>query len=281
MNFKSLFTLCFTILILCACKNESKSVAPVQTKAIEQEEVVSAKTFKNKAHEMVYNMVNKVGDYNMLKNKKDVVYTYTYKTPDGKADESTEKYIFEGELSYASYDKHDITLTDLKGQVEQGYDGQNYWLRHKGKSISDEKALKMTAFNRPTNFYWFAMFQKLLDPSVIYEYIGEKTIEGRIYDIVKISFDIPERPTDIYQLYINRETLLVDQFLFTVVDFNMVDTPLLMQLEYEEVEGMLIPAKRKYKMSTWNADIDDKPWVNLTWSNIKFDNGLSTEDFKL
>ena len=52
--------------------------------------------FKNKGHELVYTMVQKVGDYNKLLEKENVTYTYTYQTPDGQTDLSKEKYIFAG-----------------------------------------------------------------------------------------------------------------------------------------------------------------------------------------
>ena len=96
----------------------------------------------------------------------------------------------------------------------------------------------------------------------------------------KITFQsINEKPTDIYQLYINKETLLVDQFLFTVADFGKMDIPSLMQLQYEEIEGMLIPTKRQYKKSTWNADVSEAPWIHVTWSDVKFSTGLTINDF--
>jgi len=237
--------------------------------------------FQNKGHELVYAMVQKVGDYQSLANKKNVEYTYTYKTPDNKMDVSTEKYILDKELSYGIYKQHEKTFPQLKGVIEQGYDGTEYWLKHNGKILSDEKMLKRVAFNRPTNFYWFTMFQKLLDPGLNYEHLGEKSIGGQNYDIVKVSFKSnDDKPTDIYQLYINKKTSLVDQFLFTVADFGKMEIPNLMQVEYVEVDGLKIPAKRKYKQSTWDADVSDKPWVTATWSDIKFNTGIKNDDFK-
>ncbi|WP_339926274.1 DUF6503 family protein [uncultured Cyclobacterium sp.] len=238
-------------------------------------------SFQNKGHELVYEMVQRVGDYNTLANHKDVVYSYKYQTPDGKADISTEKYVFDGELSYGAYQPHERTLANLEGPIEQGYDGKEYWLKHKGKIITDTTSLKRVAFNRPTNFYWFTMFQKLLDPGLNYEYIGEKTVNDNAYDIVKITFESAEdRATDIYQIYINKDTKLVDQFLFTVVDAGVIDTPMLMELEYEQIEDLLIPTKRRYKKSTWEAEVSDEPWITVDWSNIKFNNDLSRELFK-
>lgn len=49
----------------------------------------STVTFQNKGHELVYQMTQQVGDYQALLDKKDVVYTYTYETPDHKTDVST------------------------------------------------------------------------------------------------------------------------------------------------------------------------------------------------
>ncbi len=236
---------------------------------------------KELAYKLVKKMVAKVGDYEKLQKKNDVVYTYNYITPEGKYDQSIEKYIFDGELSYGQYLTHQRTFNDLNGIIEQGYDGNEYWLKHNGRIIDDKDRLKRVAFNRPTNFYWFAMMQKLLDPGLSYEYLGESKLEGKWYDIVKVSFDSEDdQPKDIYQLYINRKTSMVDQFLFTVADFNVMEEPFLMKLQYEKIEDLYIPTIRKYKKSDWNAKVTDKPWIEVKWTNIRFDNNLKRENFK-
>ena len=245
-------------------------------KQVENVETEPTQTFKNKGHELVYNMVQKVGDYETLRSKKNVSYTYTYQTPDGKKDVVQEKYIFEGELSYGAYVQHERTLPQLEGVIEQGYDGSQFWLRHKGEFLEDEKLLKGVAFNRPTNFYWFSMMQKLLDPGLVYEHLGKDTIGNMYYDIVKISFESNgDKPTDIYQLYINSSTNLVDQFLFTVADFGKMENPFLMQLEYEEIDGMLMPTKRQYKASTWDASVSNDPWIYVRWTDIQFNANIT------
>ncbi len=272
----SLLTAILLSIFFISCKDKPQAEIP---QAIAPE--INTPTFQNKGHELVYTMVQKVGNYDSLAKKKDVVYTYTYQTPDGKADISTEKYLFDGELSYGEYIKHERTFDDLKGKIKQGFDGSEYWLKHDGKLLNDTTRLKRVAFNRPTNFYWFAMFQKLLDPGVNYEYMGEEAVNDKAYDVVKISFDnIDDKPTDVYQLYINRNTSLVDQFLFSVVDFGVMETPYLMQLQYENVDGILIPTKRRYKKSTWEAEVNEEHWIKVTWTDIKFNNGLSSADFK-
>ncbi|MRI01667.1 hypothetical protein GH721_14075 [Kriegella sp. EG-1] len=254
------------------------------TKEVNQE-TLQTKTkisFQNKAHELVYNMIEKVGNYQNLKTKKDVTYYYTYTTPDGSTDKSIEKYIFEGELSYGKYNQHQRTLPQIEGIMEQGFDGKEYWLKANGTVVNDSTALKKVMFNRPTNFYWFTMLQKLNDPGLKYEYLGEKVIDNKNFDIVKVSFELNNnKPTDIYQLYINKKTGIVDQFLFTVAEYGVVDTPLLMQLEYEEVDDFLIPTIRKYKKSNWEAKVTDAPWILVNWSNITFNNDFNKEEFSL
>lgn len=241
----------------------------------------STPDFQNKGHELVYQMVQKVGDYDQLADKKNVSYTYTYQTPDSKTDISEEKYIFDGELSYGKYTKHERTLPELVGLIEQGFDGSEFWLKHNGDVVADENQLKRVAFNRPTNFYWFTMMQKLLDPGLKYEHLGEIQIDNNAYDIVKITFTGQgDKPTDIYQLYINKKTALVDQFLFTVADFGKMETPFLMRLEYEAIDGLLMPTKRRYKPSTWTAEVSDEPWIKVTWADIKFNTNIKEEGFK-
>ena len=269
MNIKSVLILALGTLVF-SCNNKPEKT----TKEVVKDDI------QNKAYELVVEMTKKVGDYQTLLNKKDVVYTYTYQTPDGKADISTEKYRFDGELSYGMYHQHERTFPDLEGPIEQGYNGKEFWLKHNGNTIQDSVRLKRVAFNRPTNFYWFTMFQKLMDPGLSYEYLGEQDINNTLYDIVKITFNSnKDKPTDIYQLYINKKTSLVDQFLFTVADFGVMDEPYLMVLNYQQIDDMLIPTQRLYKKSNWNADVSDDSWIKVNWTNITFDNGLTKEDF--
>ena len=100
--------------LLVSCKNDNQVKPDNKTSTVEKE---LAPKFQNKGHELVFNMVQNVGNYEKLSQLKDVVYTYTYQTPDGKTDSSTEKYIFDGELSYGAYNTHERTLANLEGLI--------------------------------------------------------------------------------------------------------------------------------------------------------------------
>jgi len=262
-------TLLLTLFSLISCQNDSGNTAQAPTE------------FKNKGHELVYKSTQKAGNFEKLSALKDVIYTYTYTTSDNKQDITTEKYIFDGEMSYAMYKKHERTLPDLEGAVEQGFDGTTFWLKNNGKYIDDEAAMKRVAFNRKTNFYWFAMLQKLLDPGLNYKHIKEQTVKGKTYDVVDVSFN-SDKPTDIYRVYINQKTDLIDQFIFTVADFNIMDEPFLMEVQYEETDGILIPTKRRYTKADWDGNVvDQDKWTSVQWTDIQFNNGLAEELFKV
>jgi len=230
---------------------------------------------KNKGYDLVYKMTEKTGSYQDLLELKDVVFDYTYRTSDNVEDVSIESYVFKGELSEAVYLKHDRTLPTIKGKLGQGYNGTGFWVKVDGEKIKDSTAIESATFLRKTNFYWFSMMQKLLDPSINYEYLGRDSIRGTIYEVVKITFGTDnDIPSDIYQLYINPETDLVEQFLFTIVSKN-IHKPFLMRVKYENVNGVLLPTYRKYTKSNWEADVINNVWTEEISENIKFNQGLS------
>jgi hypothetical protein len=200
-------------ILLTSCKNKETKVEESTTTA-----EVQIPEFQNKGHELVYKMTQETGSYQDLLKLKDIVFHYTYRTPDQKEDISIESYIFNGELSHGAYIKHERSLPNLIGEMEQGYNGNEFWVKIDGNEITDNSAIESVTFTRKTNFYWFAMMQKLLDPNINYEYLEQEKIDDTLYDIVKITFATTNvSATDTYKLYINPKTHLVDQFLFTVV----------------------------------------------------------------
>ena len=269
MHYSKLIPILIFSMLLTACGNK-KAKTKETIKTVE----VQAPEFQNKGHELVYKMTQETGSYQDLLNLKDIVFNYTYRTPDQKEDISIESYIFNGELSHGAYLKHERTLPNLKGKMQQGYNGKDFWVKIDGQEITDSSAIESVTFTRKTNFYWFAMMQKLLDPGINYEYLGQDTLKGKLYDIVKITFNTAnDVASDTYQLYINPETHLVDQFLFTVVSKNVTD-PILMRVKYENVEGILLTTYRKYTKSDWEANVLKDAWIEEITKDIKFNQNL-------
>lgn len=263
-----------------ACTNQTKQAHSEDTSSTPPPKTTTLK-FQNKGHELVYKVVQKTGDYQKLKSLKDVVYTYTYRTPDKKEDVSVEKYIFDGEKSFGQYKKHERTLPKLEGEMTQGYDGKNFWLKHKGEYVTDEKMLKRVTFTRKTNFYWFAMMQKLLDPGMNYKHLRQETLNDILYDVVEITYNVPEgQASDTYHLYINTKTSLIDQFLFTVVDYNVVKKPLIMRVTYQSIDGVMIPTYRKYTKASWKGEVLNEKWVEEIAEDIKFNQNISQTVFE-
>lgn len=270
-----LLLLALPMVLVYACKSPSAQETPPSS---ETETI----TFQNKGHELVYNMVQTLGTYEDLKALNGIVYTYTYRTPSGQEDVSTEKYLFDGELSLGHYTKHERTMPDLEGSITQSYDGSQVWVKHGDTVLNDPKAINSATFTRGTNFFWLLMMQKLVDPGINYAHLGTKDVNGIVYDLVDVTYDMPDgKASDTYRLYINPSTHLVDQFLFTVVDKGVVDTPLLMRVEYEDFEGVQLPSYRKYTRSNWEGDVLKEAWAEEICTDLKADASLSAADFAL
>ena len=132
----------------------------------------------------------------------------------------------------------------------QGWDGTTAWTTLDGKRVEDEKAVGLATFMRKTNFYWFAMMQKLQDPGTLQTDAGTRNVNGVTYNLVKVTFDVPEgTKSDTYVLYVNPETHLIDRFLFTIADFGKVDDPFLMEVEYKSFGDIMLPVTRRYTPS--------------------------------
>ncbi|MEL7192864.1 MAG: hypothetical protein AAFO96_10530 [Bacteroidota bacterium] len=241
----------------------------------------SKPNYQNEAHALVAQAVEKVGTYDRLRQLKDVSYTYTYRSSSGKEDITKEQYIFDGELSRAEFTKRELTAAQQAGVLIQGFDGEKAWVSMDGEMMDDSVMNDRALFSRKTNFYWFAMNQKLLDPGLNYQYLRLDTVDNQTYDVVEVSFgqDIGQAQ-DRYHLYINQDTRLIDQFLFTVMAFERSE-PLLMKVQYETVDGITLPTYRKYTPATWEGEIlKADSWAEEISKDVQFNQGLKKEIFR-
>ena len=238
-----------------------------------------------RAEAQIQRMLTAMGGKDRLRTLRDVEYRYTYRrVGEGTEDVSLERYIFDGELSWARYDKHEVfVMPGTAGSVTSSFDGETTVSNHGGKPVADEQAAGVLSFLRKTNYYWFCMFFKLADPGVNLKSLGKRTANHIEYDIVQVSFgdDIGDSPDDRYVLYLNPYTHLVDMFLFNVTAFG-IETPLLMQVKYTMVDGTLLPVWRMYRPAkTWDTHevVADGPVVLELSEDVRFNNGFRPRDF--
>ncbi|AXT52576.1 hypothetical protein D1818_17695 [Aquimarina sp. BL5] len=238
---------------------------------------VSAMSAQN-ADQIVDKMINELGGKKAFYRLKNVTYDVEYKDPNTPMSlSSKETYVFDKERSYATYSEH--SMLGSKGNVTEAYDGENVWVKFNGKISNDKQANDIARFWRKTNYYWFAMFFKLQDEGVNLQHIGNKKVEGRDYDLVKVTFgnNIGDAQ-DTYVLYVNKRTKLVDQLLFTVVAFGITE-PELYKFHYETIDGIKIPTERVEISSNWKGEIVGKKWATTYWTNIKFNTTIDMNIF--
>jgi len=233
---------------------------------------------------LVEKVVAQAGGIGALRAKRDVEYTYIYRNGEsGALDVSLERYVFDGEKSWARYVVHEGSLSEAEGTVVQGYNGKTTWQTVDGERTTDPKMLKMADFLRKTNFYWFAMTFKLLDPGMTYTYEGQREVDGTTYETVRVGFEEGVGDvSDTYLLYINPKTWRIDQFLFTVLDFGMKE-PFLMKVDYDVVDGVMLPTKRRYAPATWEGKLKRRgktKWTDEISVGIRFNNGFKPKLFE-
>ncbi|MBW1296220.1 DUF6503 family protein [Aquimarina litoralis] len=221
--------------------------------------------------ELISEAIEAIGGKEEFYNKGTVSYNYEYRAPKGENAITLvgkETYMFDGERSYATYTTH--SLTGANGKVVEGYNGTDAWVTFDGKVSNDEQANGVARFLRKTNYYWFAMFYKLLDNGVHHELLADQKVNGKEYNRIKITFgEKVGDAQDTYIIYINKKTKLIEQFLFTVVGFGITE-PYLMTFDYETIDGIKIPSKRKYIEADWEGNVKGKAYYITNWTNIKF-----------
>ena len=239
-----------------------------------------------KAVELINKLENKVGTWNALWSKKDVTYNYNYENvASGKKDYSIEKYIFEGEHSWAQYKIHQINVfPNSKEIVTQSLVKNNTTATIGNTAITDSKLLDVTNFLRKANYYWFTIFFKLNESGVIKKYQGTTIVNDVKYDKVLVTYDsktLNKEENDTYIFYINPNTNLVDQFYFSLPYRGIKKPILLMKLEYENSNGFYLHTKRSIYKPKKNGTYSDVPYTVQTLSNIKFNTGLTPNGLKL
>ena len=107
--------------------------------------------------------------------------------------------------------------------------------------------------------FWLLMGFKSFDPGVNRAYDGEKTDCGHAYDVVKFSFDnVGLTPGDVYWMWVNRDTGLVDQWHMKLQGSKPEDEPSVVLFhDYRRFGGLLISTRREIKGRGQFIRLDD------------------------
>ncbi|MDP9191902.1 MAG: hypothetical protein M3P06_09405 [Acidobacteriota bacterium] len=119
-----------------------------------------------------------------------------------------------------------------------------------GQPVADPKDLLTFAYRRFINdTYWLLMGFKSFDPGVSREYAGEKSDAGNAYDVVRLSFDkVGLTPGDVYWMWVNRKTGLVDQWHMKLEGSKPEDEPgVLIFHDYQRFGGLQISTRREFQ----------------------------------
>jgi hypothetical protein len=238
------------------------------------------------ATDLIKEMEATVGGWDKLWEQKDVQFDYDYHYPaQGIKDFSQERYIFEGEHSWARYTTHQVNaMPKAEGDVMQSLVNNQATCTLAGEPVSDEAAVGMADFLRRANFFWFTMMFKLNNPGANHEYMGTETVDATDYHKVKVTYTSAEtgkEANDGYILYINPTTKLVDQFMFSLPALGVNDIILKMKVQYEDINGLKLPTKRYVYMPGEDGQLGTEPSLVQTSTNLTFNNGFTTESFKL
>lgn len=92
------------------------------------------------------------------------------------------------------------------------WDGQDAWISPASLEQPNPR------FWATTGYYFESIPFILADPGVYYERVPDEELDGVMYDRVDVSYGsgVGDSPGDIYMLYINKETALVDAIRYTV-----------------------------------------------------------------
>ena len=233
--------------------------------------------------ELLQNLETTIGSWSDLAKLQDVQFTYTYESKGAGTDISTERYIFDNEASWAHYTQHEVNvMPGTEGEVTQLYMEGKAALTLNGETVSNPEAIGGTEFLRAANYYWFTMNYKLTDPGTNHEYLGTEEVNGISYEKVRLTFDgatTGKAQNDGYILYFNPETHLIDRFYFSLPAMGVEDIVILMELDYEKIEGVYVSTQRNIYMPSPSGEY--QLGLIQTTENVRFNNGFGHSSLSL
>lgn len=130
-----------------------------------------------------------------------------------------------------------------------------------GQEVADPAELLTFGYGRFINdTYWLLMGFKSFDPGVTREYAGERKNDcGATHDVVRLSFaNVGLTPGDVYWMWVNRDTGLVDEWHMKLQGSKPEDDPgVVLFRDYRRIGGLLISTRREMKGRGTVIRLDD------------------------
>jgi len=125
-----------------------------------------------------------------------------------------------------------------------GFDGNVAWALPDAKKVSGKSA----AFYYNLDFYFVGIPFLLTDPGVHVSDSGEQNLNGKYYDVLKVSFgkEIGFTPDDVYFMYLDQETHLLRILTYSISYLNKENAPVnsaKVYSDYINVQELQMPAK--------------------------------------
>ncbi|MEM9142509.1 MAG: DUF6503 family protein [Bacteroidota bacterium] len=125
-----------------------------------------------------------------------------------------------------------------------GYNGKVAWAIPDARGVSGKSA----AFYYNLDFYFIGLPFLLRDPGVNTEYDGRRTINGKEYESLRITFgsEVGLTPEDIYYLYIDPGTHLLEILTYSISYFDPEKAAVnsaKVYFDYRNIQGLMMPHK--------------------------------------
>ena len=168
-------------------------------------------------------------------------------------------------------------IIEVKGKYKLGNDGDKVWV----SPARDSFPGKSPRFMKNLVFYFVALPFVLADEGVDLEDLGIQKMDDKEYQVIKASFGagVGDAPEDVYTMYINPSTSIIDFITFSVTYFDQKKSTKYNALKYnwKNVNGLLFP--EKYVGHKW---VDEKlgdiryesPFSAISFSKEKIEDSI-------
>ena len=155
-----------------------------------------------------------------------------------------------------------------------GFNGDEAWIKPNMEALGIPPR-----FYSSTPFYFFGLPFLFADPGVNVESLGTKELDGKKYNIVKVTFDsnIGDTPDDDYVVYMDQETNEIKIVHYIVTYPPLMQGKSIDELErhaavyeeWQEVDGLKVP--KKISFYQWTDDkLADTSAGYMLFENVSF-----------